>query len=173
MPHFWSNGNDSYVTSLKDNNPPESLPYLEKQQNSGTAIQASHFFEILHCEAEYYLAHGGKYLVQKSFETILEKRASKRTKSTKRKIPAKKSKPDPIHLTHFKDECMIVKEKDSNARSTNKEKKPNYPVQATKEDEDIIMKNRWLTDVQIGKAQHLLKQQFPNVQDHSWPTSTV
>ncbi|CAB3978146.1 Chromatin modification-related YNG2, partial [Paramuricea clavata] len=37
-------------------------------------------------------------------------------------------------------------------------------VQATKEDEDIIMKNRWLTDVQIGKAQRLLKQQFPNVQ---------
>jgi hypothetical protein len=39
MPHFSSNGNDSYVTSLEDNNPPESLPYLEKQQNSGTAIQ--------------------------------------------------------------------------------------------------------------------------------------
>ena len=128
-------------------------------------ILSKSFFEISHCEAEYYLAHGGKYLVQEIFENILEKRASKRTKSTKRKIPAKKSKPDPIHLTHFKeDECMIVKEKKSNASSTNKAKKPNYPVQATKEDEDIIMKNRWLTDVQIGKAQRLLKQQFPNVQ---------
>ena len=42
--------------------------------------------------------------------------------------------------------------------------KPNYPVKATKEDEDVIMKNHWLTDVQIGKAQNLLKQQFPHMQ---------
>ena len=43
-------------------------------------------------------------------------------------------------------------------------RKPNYQVQVTKDDEGIIMKNLWPTDVQIGKAQNLLKQQFPNVQ---------
>ena len=125
-------------------------------------------FEISYCEAEYYLTHGGQYLAEEvlqSFEIILKKRASKRAKLTKTKIPAKKSKPNRTHITHTKeDECIFVKEKKSNASSKSMAKKPNYPVKATKEDEDVIMKNHWLTDVQIGKAQNLLKQQFPHMQ---------
>ena len=116
-------------------------------------------FEITYDEAEYYLAHGGKCFVQETLDS-LKKRAPKRKKTIKRKMPAKKSKPDP---THFKeDECVYVKETKSNSMS--KMRKPNYQVQVTKEDEDIMMNNLWLTDVQIGKAQNLLKQQFPNVQ---------
>ena len=125
-------------------------------------------FEIFYREAEYYLTHGGQYLaeeVRESFEIIVKKQASKRVKLTKTKIPAKKSKPNRTHITHTKeDECIFVKEKKSNASSKSMAKKPNYPVKATKEDEDVIMKNHWLTDVQIGKAQNLLKQQFPHMQ---------
>ena len=124
-------------------------------------------FEISYCEAEYYLTHGGQYLVGEileSFEIILKKQTSKRAKLTKTKNTSKKIN-QIIHTTHTKeDECIFVKEKKSNASSKSMAKKPNYPVEATKEDEDVIMKNHWLTDVQIGKAQNLPKQQFPHMQ---------
>ena len=50
-----------------------------------------------------------------------------------------------------------------------KMRKPNYQVQVTKEDENIMMNNHWLTVAQIGKAQNLQKQKFLNVQVSNQP----
>ncbi|XP_046841850.1 uncharacterized protein LOC124435962, partial [Xenia sp. Carnegie-2017] len=60
------------------------------------------------------------------------------------------------------DECKIVKERKSDVSLLSKMKTPNY--QFNENDEDVIIKNGLLTDIDIGKAQNLLKQQFPSME---------
>lgn len=118
--------------------------------------------KLSYCEAESYLEFGGQYHVQE-LQKNWEKQQNKRCKPTKTSIPSKKFKHDHTRKQPCEeDECKIVKERKSDVSLLSKMKTPNY--QLNENDEDVIIKNGLLTDIHIGKAQNLLKQQFPSME---------